>query len=229
MSKQESKHRLYDIARELNISNKDLMDRLSSLDIAAKSHSSTITEVEYIKVVSTIKKDSPKESASKESLNKNTNRWENGRENDYDIERMFKAMSWTNQHGKERVLAFNLKIPLVDKNIDLCLFESGANEYDQKAAVSAPGKIVMLGELKGGIDPAGADEHWKTGNSALNRIRDAFTKSNIKTETSFIAAAIEKNMAGEIFEQLRTGKLSYAANLTIGEQLTNYCNWLLQL
>ena len=24
----------------------------------------------------------------------------------------------------------------------------------------------MLGELKGGIDPAGADEHWKTGNAA---------------------------------------------------------------
>ena len=32
----------------------------------------------------------------------------------------------------------------------------------------------MFGELKGGIDPAGADEHWKTGNSALVRIRKAF-------------------------------------------------------
>ncbi len=28
-------------------------------------------------------------------------------------------------------------------------------------------KTLMLGELKGGIDPAGADEHWKTANTVL--------------------------------------------------------------
>lgn len=87
----------------------------------------------------------------------------------------------------------------------------------------------MLGELKGGIDPAGADEHWKTANSALNRIRDAFSSNDLTIKTSFIAAAIEKKMASEIFEQLQRGILSNSANLTIHSQLVNFCNWLLTL
>lgn len=161
-------------------------------------------------------------------LNGNTKRWENRRDRDYDIEKQIKAMSWTNLQGEKRVLAFNLKIPLVKNNIDLCLFDSCAEKYN-KTIVSEPNKIIMLGELKGGIDPAGADEHWKTGNTALNRIRDAFTKESIKIKTSFIAAAIEKKMADEIFEQLQTEELSYAANLTIDEQLIAYCDWLLKL
>jgi len=32
-----------------------------------------------------------------------------------------------------------------------------------------------MGELKGGIDPAGADEHWKTANKALDKMRKPFT------------------------------------------------------
>ena len=87
----------------------------------------------------------------------------------------------------------------------------------------------MLGELKGGIDPAGADEHWKTGNSALERIREAFSNEHLQIKTSFIGAAIESSMATEIYHQLKTHKLSYAANLTIKEQLVNYCNWLILL
>ena len=87
----------------------------------------------------------------------------------------------------------------------------------------------MLGELKEGIDPAGADEHWKTGNTALNRIREAFANQNLKIDTSFIAAAIEKKMATEIFTQLQNKTLSFAANLTADIQLVNYCNWLLKL
>jgi len=86
-----------------------------------------------------------------------------------------------------------------------------------------------LGELKGGIDPSGADEHWKTGNTALNRIRESFANRSLKIETSFIAAAIEKKMATEIYAQLQSKKLSCAANLTIDEQLVYYCDWLLKL
>jgi type II restriction enzyme len=87
----------------------------------------------------------------------------------------------------------------------------------------------MLGELKGGIDPAGADEHWKTGNTALNRIRAAFAENKLNIATSFIGAAIEKKMATEIFTQLKQKTLSCAANLTIDAQLVNYCDWLLKL
>ncbi|WP_289299592.1 AvaI/BsoBI family type II restriction endonuclease [Duncaniella muris] len=85
----------------------------------------------------------------------------------------------------------------------------------------------MFGELKGGIDPAGADEHWKTGNSALARIRSAFRPTPVCT--SFIAAAIEAKMATEIWDQLSDSTLSFAANLTDDGQLTSYCAWTLSL
>lgn len=62
----------------------------------------------------------------------------------------------------------------------------------------------------------------------------AFTNTEIlqmnrKILTSFVAATIEKRMANEIFSQLKTKTLSYAANLTIDSQLVNYCDWLLKL
>lgn len=56
----------------------------------------------------------------------------------------------------------------------------------------------MLGELKGGIDPAGADEHWKTANTALDRIRNSFANVGYSVKTSFVGAAIANAMAVEI-------------------------------
>jgi type II restriction enzyme len=158
-----------------------------------------------------------------------TKNWENKPTNDFSIEEQLKALSWKNQKGKNRVLAFNLNIPIVKNNIDICLFNADTDVYANGEIVNIPNKILMLGELKGGIDPAGADEHWKTGNTALNRIREAFAHNNIKLFTSFIAAAIEKKMASEIFAQLQSKTLSNAANLTIDEQLISYCDWLLKL
>jgi len=154
--------------------------------------------------------------------------WEEKPSNNFAIEQL-KALSWKNPKGKNRVLAFNLNIPIVKNNIDICLFNADIETYNNGIIVNTPEKILMLGELKGGIDPAGADEHWKTGNTALNRIRASFAKNDLKTETSFIAAAIEKKMATEIFSQLQSKILSNAANLTIDEQVVNYCNWLLKL
>ena len=87
----------------------------------------------------------------------------------------------------------------------------------------------MFGELKGGIDPAGADEHWKTGNTALGRIRTAFASEGINVHTSFVGAAIEKKMATEIYTQLLDHTLSFAINLTYDKQLTDYCEWLITL
>jgi type II restriction enzyme len=162
-------------------------------------------------------------------LNNETKQWEEKPYNDFSIEEQLKALSWKNPEGKNRVLAFNLKIPIVKNNIDICLFSSNIEEYNNGEIVNTPERIVMLGELKGGIDPSGADEHWKTGNTALNRIRESFAKYNLKIETSFIAAAIETKMAKEIFVQLQNKTLSNVANLTIDEQLVNYCNWLLKL
>ena len=136
------------------------------------------------------------------------------------------AMSWTYQ-GQNKVLIFNKKIPAVNNNVDICLFNGCPETFDNGKIVEKAELAIMFGELKGGIDPAGADEHWKTGNSALERIRKAFKDYDVKT--SFIGAAIEKNMASEIFSQLNAGTLSNAANLTIDIQLTNYCEWLIKL
>ena len=162
-------------------------------------------------------------------LDNKIKKWSEKPANDFSIEERLKALSWENPKGKNRVLALNLSIPIVNNKIDICLFSSDIEEYSNGKIVNTPEKILMLGELKGGIDPSGADEHWKTGNTALNRIRESFTNHNIKIETSLIAAAIEKKMAREIFAQLQSNTLSNAANLTIDEQLVNYCNWVLKL
>ena len=87
----------------------------------------------------------------------------------------------------------------------------------------------MFGELKGGIDPAGADEHWKTGDTAIDRIRDAFTEKGFNVMTSFVGAAIASSMADEIWKMLSSGTLTNAANLTSDEQFTDYCEWLVML
>lgn len=141
-----------------------------------------------------------------------------------------KAISWANDKG-HRVLAFNLTIKTVNKNVDICLFNANERTFDNNnIAKNCNRSAIMFGELKGGIDPAGADEHWKTGNSALERIRKSF--SNVgrdDLQTSFVAAAIEDSMGREIFSQLTDNTLSFAANLTASKQLVSYCNWMILL
>ena len=122
-----------------------------------------------------------------------------------------------------------MNIPLVRNNVDICLFDTDIQGYKEGEIARESNHIIMLGELKGGIDPAGADEHWKTGNTVLRRIRNAFAKHQLDIKTSFVAAAIEKKMAAEIFVQLQCKELSWAANLTIDEQVVNYCHWILNL
>ena len=147
---------------------------------------------------------------------------------DYAIENNLKAIGWTKE-GNNRVLSFNLSIPVVGKNVDICLFDCSLDDYNGGKVVQTPEKLIMLGELKGGIDPAGADEHWKTANSALGRIRVGCSEVNPQLKTSFVGAAIENSMASEIWTQLEKGILSHAANMTVDNQLINYCDWLLTI
>lgn len=156
-------------------------------------------------------------------------RWKKTDLNAAGAESNVKALHWTNKRG-ERILIFNAKIPAVKKNVDICLYSGGVDDYDKGRIVRCDERAVMFGELKGGIDPAGADEHWKTGNSALNRIRTGFKEAGYpRMQTSFIGAAIERSMAEEIYQQLEDGILSNASNLTNNNQLTEYCNWLIEL
>jgi type II restriction enzyme len=159
--------------------------------------------------------------------NKNSNRWTGlTYEDAFSIADEICAISWS-VNEIDKVLFFNTTIPLVRNNVDICLYKGTPTTFDSGKIVHSDEDAIMFGELKGGIDPAGADEHWKTGNTALARIRTAFKEYNIKT--SFVGAAIEKKMAEEIFLQLESGTLSNAANLTYNEHLTNYCEWLVKL
>ncbi len=126
-----------------------------------------------------------------------------------------------------RTLLFDVTPRLIGKNIDVILIKSGNANTSERELLADKSNYLAFGELKGGIDPAGADEHWKTANSALGRIRTAFGRST--PALFFIGAAIEASMSKEIFKQLKNGKLTHAANLNEDEQINDFIDWLLSL
>lgn len=148
-------------------------------------------------------------------------------EDDADIELHLRGLAWE-VGQKPRTLIYNLTVPLFQNNVDLCLFDCAPESLSKDIYKSATAYIA-LGELKGGIDPAGADEHWKTAGTALNRIREAFAKHKLKPHTFFVGAAIEKRMAMEIWALLKSGRLENAANLTDDNQIASITRWLCSL
>jgi type II restriction enzyme len=136
-----------------------------------------------------------------------------------------KAIYWR-VDDRHRVFAMNLKIPLVNKNVDLCLFNCDGRRFLDSSIIDDLDRIMMLGELKAGIDPAGADERWKTANTALQRIREAFHSNNRTIMTTFICAAIETSMACEIFQQYEANILTNVANLSHENQMIEFSHWL---
>ena len=160
-------------------------------------------------------------------LNVETKQWADAPEDDSDIELHLRGLSWE-VGGKPRTLIYNLTVPLVRNNVDMCLFDCHPEGMSKEIHKSGPAYIA-LGELKGGIDPAGADEHWKTARTALNRIHSAFAKLKLKPRTFFIGAAIETRMASEIWAMLQSGELDNAANLTDDDQIGSVTRWLCSL
>lgn len=162
-----------------------------------------------------------------------TKKWIAMTNNDSDIELSLRGITWESEIGT-RTLIYNLTIPLVKSNIDMCLFNLSPTELITKqsssieASVVAP-HLLALGELKGGIDPASADEHWKTAQSALNRIRKAFATIDLSPHTFFVGSAIAKRMSDEIWNQLENGTLSNAANLNEDNQVASISRWLCNL
>lgn len=156
-----------------------------------------------------------------------TRQWADMTDDDAEIELSLRGLSWE-RNGEPRTLIYNLTVPLVKSNVDICLCNLGP---DKLLAVGYPSasSYLALGELKGGIDPAGADEHWKTARAALDRIREAFAKTGNSPHTFFIGAAIEKRMASEIWEQLERGVLTNAANLNNSNQIAAVSRWLCRL
>lgn len=153
--------------------------------------------------------------------------WFEMSEDDAEIEVYLRSLSWQNERGN-RTLIYNLTPPFIKNNVDMCLFNRLPQELNESNYQIAR-EYLALGELKGGIDPAGADEHWKTARTALERVRQAFSKTDTTPTTFFIGAAIEKKMSIEIWEQLNSNILSNAANLTNHKQLASIAHWLCHL
>ncbi len=167
-----------------------------------------------------------------EWLHSTNNTWTQMADDDSDIELYLRGLGW--QKGKQyRSLIYNLTVPLVKNNVDLCLFNCSPSELASKELSkqihNSPESYIALGELKGGIDPAGADEHWKTARTALNRIQQAFSKAGFKPHIFFIGAAIEKKMANEIWNLLEEGTIENASNLTDDDQIASVSRWLCNL
>ena len=156
-----------------------------------------------------------------------TKKWLEMTDDDAGIELSLRGLSWEGDNGN-RTLIYNLVAPVVENNVDMCLFNLAPDEVEATKYKTA-GSYIALGELKGGIDPAGADEHWKTARTALDRIREAFSKVGYSPHTFFVGAAVEKKMADEIWRQLKDGILSNAANLNEENQVASISRWLCNL
>ena len=80
-------------------------------------------------------------------------------------------------------------------------------------------------ELKGGADPAGSDEHWKTATEALNRIIEASKDTGRDVpELSFIATIFVQRVARAAQRWIDDGRLKSAYNLTKIQENEAYRN-----
>lgn len=137
-------------------------------------------------------------------------------------------------YWENKILFFDVTPKFIGNNIDLILVRSekpiSSLNKEIENLKHDPKSFLACGELKGGVDPAGADEHWKTARSALRRIRKSFNDLSINVpHLFFVGYAIESSMASEIFNQLKDGRLSHATNLFHDNQSKDIVNWLTKL
>lgn len=75
--------------------------------------------------------------------------------------------------------------------------------------------FVWAAEVKGGADPAGSDEHWKTATQALDRILRACHATNrAQPALTFVATIFVERVARDAQQWIEEGKLTSAYNLT---------------
>lgn len=176
-------------------------------------------------------------------LNGETRKWRKKKNSHAEVENI-RGIAWWNDHDG-RVLLYNLKVPIIKneeenaksgkgKSVDICLFHCDVKKkentkFEKERYLPNPDRYLALGELKGGIDPAGADEHWKTANSALRRIRESFDRIALNPAIFFVGGAIEESMADEIWGLLSNDQLTNAANLNDEKQMVSLVSWLCNL
>jgi type II restriction enzyme len=141
---------------------------------------------------------------------------------DYSSQERIVSMRW-----RHRLLLFNKKPKILSNNIDAILLDARSDAVD---LLAQPATYLACGEVKGGIDPAGADEHWKTAQAAFQRVRQRFREIDRDPPALFFAgAAIASRMAQEIYDLLNRGELAYAANLNEAQQVSDLAHWLADL
>ncbi|MCX6832495.1 MAG: hypothetical protein NT028_10275, partial [candidate division Zixibacteria bacterium] len=128
----------------------------------------------------------------------------------------------------DRKMLFDRTPKFVKKNVDVILLRTDPPVEGSPDQIEDKDRYLAAGELKGGIDPAGADEHWKTAKTALDRVRKAF-RSGRAPCLFFAGVAIEREMARELYRDVKKGNLSFAANLTSEEQTHALISWLIAL
>lgn len=160
-------------------------------------------------------------------LSTDSRAWIKKPDDDTGIELSLRGIAW-GDNERARTLLYNLTVPFLGNNVDMCLFQCDSKAMCKDIRAN-PAAYMALGELKGGIDPAGADEHWKTARTAFSRIHEAFARHKLIPHTFFIGAAIETKMANEIWKMLEGGELENAANLTSDEQIASLTRWLCTL
>ena len=139
-------------------------------------------------------------------------------------------LKWDN-----RIIFINIKPKFIDKNIDFIVLDVSYSHHQERDLLEMPEAYLACGELKGGIDPAGGDEHWKTARSAFDRIVERFEKEKPDCpKLFFVGAAIGISMAEEIFDMLDRKKdtrikLACAANLTKADQVQDLAKWIVSL
>jgi type II restriction enzyme len=129
---------------------------------------------------------------------------------------------------ERRAILFDRRVALVQKSVDVILVDA-TNQLSDADLLKRHDLFLACGELKGGIDPAGADEHWKTAKTALARVQEAFAAEGLALSLFFVGAAIASAMAHEIYGMLLRGELAHAANLTVSRQVEDLASWLVGL
>ncbi len=105
---------------------------------------------------------------------------------------------------------------LLNRQIEWTDSKGNAHKIGPDLSAFAPGaKLTWGGELKGGADPSGSDEHWKTATRAFDRIyRAAKATGRDKPKLSFIATILVDRVAREAALWVQQGKLTSVYNLT---------------
>ena len=108
-------------------------------------------------------------------------------------------------------LLFDRQLQWEEQSGERTLYKVGADMISKSVTID----MVWSGEVKGGADPAGSDEHWKTATQALHRILEAAEKTGKpQPKLSFLATILVDRVAIEAQRWINDGNLTSVYNLT---------------